>query len=175
MRSAASWPATRSRWFGRRRTERLGYSMTIYPWARACQTGLAQPNVLMFSIVRTRERERQCKLMAGRVDLVVASMASLKGICASAGVPRSLERTMAMPGLTDYYVAQPRHAGRHGAAAAGRVRQGQAAHGAAGGKIRRRAQVATQVAACGVGVAADMPRCSSHTNATATSEVATTT
>jgi polar amino acid transport system substrate-binding protein len=149
----------------------LDYSMKIYPWARAYQMGLAQPNVLIFSIVRTPEREGQFqwiaqiarrntylyklasrhdihvgsvaelrkyhvaanrgdiveeelrelgvtadlsnqdqtslrKLMAGRVDLMVASEASLKGVCASAGVPRALlERTMAMPGLTDYYVA----------------------------------------------------------------------
>lgn len=149
----------------------LDYSMNIYPWARAYQMGRAQPNVLIFSIVRTPQRERQFqwiaqiarrntylyklakrrdvqvasveelrryrvaanrgdiveeqlhelgveadlsnqdqtslrKLMAGRVDLMVASEASLKGICTSAGVPRSLlERSMAMPGLADYYVA----------------------------------------------------------------------
>ena len=35
----------------------LDYSMTIYPWARAYQIGRAQPNVLIFSIVRTPERE----------------------------------------------------------------------------------------------------------------------
>lgn len=147
------------------------HSMTLYPWARAYHMGLSQPNVLIFSIVRTPERERQFqwiaqlakrsvylyklakrrdirvatvadlrryriaanrgdiveeqlhqlgmesdlsdqdqtslrKLIAGRVDLMVASEASIKGVCAGAGISCSvLERTMPMPGLTDYYVA----------------------------------------------------------------------
>jgi polar amino acid transport system substrate-binding protein len=149
----------------------LVYSMNIYPWARAYQMGRAQPNVLIFSIVRTPEREKQFqwiaqiakrsvylyklaarrdvsvdtvadmrryriaanrgdiveeqlhqlgldadlsrddqtsmkKLLMGRVDLMVASEASIKGVCAGVGISCTLlERTMPMPGLTDYYVA----------------------------------------------------------------------
>jgi polar amino acid transport system substrate-binding protein len=149
----------------------LAHSMTLYPWARAYHMGLSQPNVLIFSIVRTPEREQQFqwiaqiakrsvylyklakrrdinvatvadlrryriaanrgdiveetlhqlgmesdlsnqdqtslrKLIAGRVDLMVASEASIKGVCAGSGISCALlERTMPMPGLTDYYVA----------------------------------------------------------------------
>jgi len=149
----------------------IDHSMTLYPWARAYHMGLSKPNVLIFSIVRTPEREQQFqwiaqiakrsvylyklarrrdirvatvadmrryriaanrgdiveetlhqlgmesdlsdqdqtslrKLMAGRVDLMVASEASIKGVCAGAGISCTLlERTMPMPGLTDYYVA----------------------------------------------------------------------
>lgn len=149
----------------------IDHSMTLYPWARAYHMGLSKPNVLIFSIVRTPEREQQFqwiaqiakrsvylyklarrrdirvatvadmrryriaanrgdiveetlhqlgmesdlsdqdqtslrKLVAGRVDLMVASEASIKGVCAGAGISCTLlERTMPMPGLTDYYVA----------------------------------------------------------------------
>jgi polar amino acid transport system substrate-binding protein len=149
----------------------LVYSISSYPWARAYQMAHSRPNVLIFSMVRSPEREQQFqwiaqiakrsvylyklarrrdvnvatledmrryriaanrgdiveeqlhhlgfdadlsnddqtslkKLMVGRVDLMVASEASIKGVCAAAGISCTLlERTMPMPGLTDYYVA----------------------------------------------------------------------
>ncbi|WP_072786626.1 substrate-binding periplasmic protein [Duganella sacchari] len=149
----------------------LTYSVQVYPWARAFHLARSQPNVLIFSIVRTPEREAQFhwlaqlaprstylyklktrhdiqvrtvedlrpyriaatrgdiveeqlhqfgltadlaagdassirKLMAGRVDLMVASELSIKGICGRTQVRCALlERTMPMPGLTEYYVA----------------------------------------------------------------------
>jgi len=37
----------------------IAYDMTAYPWARAYQMAQRQPNVLIFSIVRTPKREKQ--------------------------------------------------------------------------------------------------------------------
>lgn len=37
----------------------MAYSVQIYPWARAFQMARTQPNVLIYSIVRTPEREAQ--------------------------------------------------------------------------------------------------------------------
>lgn len=39
----------------------LEYEMDIFPWARAYHMSLNQPNVMIFSIVRTKEREKLFK------------------------------------------------------------------------------------------------------------------
>ena len=149
----------------------LDYELGVYPWARAFQIAKSKPNVLIYSIVRTPEREHEFqwiaqiaprsvyvyklasrqdihvksvadlrpyriganrgdivedqlhqlglqadlaaqdesslrKLLVGRVDVMVASEPLIKSLCASMGVPlSSLERTIAMPGVTGYYVA----------------------------------------------------------------------
>ncbi|WP_167761407.1 substrate-binding periplasmic protein [Duganella callida] len=153
------------------RRTKAGYSIHIYPWARAFRMARSQPNVLIFSVVRTPEREHQLqwiapiaprsvyvyklaarrdvqvraladlgryrvaatrgdvveeqlhalgleadlatldesnlrKMVAGRVDLMVASELSMKAICHNAHVSCGLlERTIAMPGVGEYYVA----------------------------------------------------------------------
>jgi polar amino acid transport system substrate-binding protein len=43
---------------------RIDYSVQIYPWARAFQMARTQPNVLIYSIVRTPEREDQFQWIA---------------------------------------------------------------------------------------------------------------
>ncbi|MBL4869282.1 MAG: transporter substrate-binding domain-containing protein [Pseudomonadales bacterium] len=35
----------------------MSYSMNLYPWARSYKLALSEPNVLIFAIVRTKERE----------------------------------------------------------------------------------------------------------------------
>ena len=150
---------------------RLDYDLGMYPWARAYLIAKSRPNVLIYSIVRTPEREAQFqwiaqlaprsvyvyklaarsdiqlksvadlrayriganrgdiveeqlrllglqadlaaqdefslrKLLAGRVDVMVASEPMIKPLCASLGVPLStLERTMVIPGVSSYYLA----------------------------------------------------------------------
>lgn len=150
---------------------KIDYSLTIYPWARAFQMARSKPNVLIYSVVRTREREHQLqwiaaiaprsvyvyklaarhdiqvrtlsdlgryrvaatrgdvveeqllalgltgdlaaldesslrKMVAGRVDLMVASELSIQAVCSNAHVACALlERTIAMPGVGEYYVA----------------------------------------------------------------------
>jgi len=42
----------------------IGYSLASYPWARAYQMAQRQPDVLIFSIVRTPEREKQFRWIA---------------------------------------------------------------------------------------------------------------
>lgn len=42
----------------------IDYSVQIYPWARAFQMARTQPNVLIYSIVRTPEREQQFQWIA---------------------------------------------------------------------------------------------------------------
>jgi polar amino acid transport system substrate-binding protein len=43
---------------------KLAYSLQIYPWARAFQMARTQPNVLIYSIVRTPEREGKFEWIA---------------------------------------------------------------------------------------------------------------
>lgn len=42
----------------------IGYTLTSYPWARAYQMAQRQPDVLIFSIVRTPEREKRFQWIA---------------------------------------------------------------------------------------------------------------
>src|ERR1700761_8052778 len=42
----------------------IGYSLASYPWARTYQMAQRQPDVLIFSIVRTPEREKQFRWIA---------------------------------------------------------------------------------------------------------------
>lgn len=37
----------------------LSYTLSVYPWSRAYKTALVQPNTLIFTIVRTKERENR--------------------------------------------------------------------------------------------------------------------
>lgn len=70
---------------------RLSYTMNIYPWARAYQMAQRRPNVLIFSIVRTPEREKAFQWIAAltprnvyvyklaqRKDIALKSVADLR-------------------------------------------------------------------------------------------------
>lgn len=43
------------------KTAGIDYSIAVYPWARSYQTALHDPNVLIYGIVRTKERENLFK------------------------------------------------------------------------------------------------------------------
>lgn len=149
----------------------IDYRLQILPWARAFSLAKTQPNVLIYSMVRTPERETRFhwiaqlaprnvylyklkarsdirvsslaglrpyriaanrgdvveeqlyqlglqadlgvadeaslkKLVAGRVDLMAGSELSIQGVCVRAAISCALlERSIGMPGLSDYYVA----------------------------------------------------------------------
>jgi polar amino acid transport system substrate-binding protein len=149
----------------------LDYKLQILPWARAFLLAKTQPNVLIYNLVRTPEREARFhwiaqlaprnvylyklaarrdirisslvdlrpyriaanrgdvveeqlhqlglladlgvqdetslkKLVAGRVDLMVATELSIQGVCVRAAISCALlERSIAMPGVSDYYAA----------------------------------------------------------------------
>lgn len=149
----------------------IDYEIQIYPWARALQMATTRPNVLIYSIVRTPQRENQFhwiatiaprnvylyklaarqdiqihtladlkpyriaanrgdvveeqlhqlglaadlsakdvfslqKLIAGRVDFMVATELSINNLCLRANVSCALlERGMQMPEISGYYVA----------------------------------------------------------------------
>lgn len=47
----------------------LGYHITVFPWARAYDLALAEPNVLIFPILRTPEREHRFKWVGPCVEI----------------------------------------------------------------------------------------------------------
>src|SRR5512145_1222837 len=62
-----------------------GYSITLYPWARAYDMAQQEPNVLIYLIARTPEREPRFKWVGEfiRVDYFLYKLRDSKGVAVS--------------------------------------------------------------------------------------------
>jgi polar amino acid transport system substrate-binding protein len=91
----------------------IDYSIQIYPWARALQMATARPNVLIYSIVRTPQRENQFQWiaaiaprnvylykLAARQDIQVHALADLKPYRIAANRGDVVEEQLHQLGLT---------------------------------------------------------------------------
>ncbi|QJD92471.1 transporter substrate-binding domain-containing protein [Duganella dendranthematis] len=91
----------------------IDYSIQIYPWARALQMATARPNVLIYSIVRTPQRENQFQWiaaiaprnvylykLAARQDIQIHALADLKPYRIAANRGDVVEEQLHQLGLT---------------------------------------------------------------------------
>lgn len=91
----------------------MAYSIQIYPWARALQMAATRPNVLIYSIVRTPQRENQFHWIApiaprnvylyklvARQDIQIHALADLKPYRIAANRGDVVEEQLHQLGLT---------------------------------------------------------------------------